>query len=105
MTTVEAVKAALEGIVDPCSAATGVPLSILDMGGDGGIPGSARVDAESDRASVAPPVPAVAVGAVETPRPVDGRFGPCPLAQEVQPATASASISTAAEGLGLSVER
>jgi metal-sulfur cluster biosynthetic enzyme len=32
MTTVEAVHAALEGIVDPCSAATGVPLSILDMG-------------------------------------------------------------------------
>jgi metal-sulfur cluster biosynthetic enzyme len=32
MTTVEAVHAALEGIVDPCSVATGVPLSILDMG-------------------------------------------------------------------------
>jgi metal-sulfur cluster biosynthetic enzyme len=32
MTTVEAVQAALEGIVDPCGAATGVPLSILDMG-------------------------------------------------------------------------
>jgi metal-sulfur cluster biosynthetic enzyme len=32
MTTVEAVHTALEGIVDPCSAATGVPLSILDMG-------------------------------------------------------------------------
>jgi metal-sulfur cluster biosynthetic enzyme len=32
MTTVEDVHAALEGIVDPCSVATGVPLSILDMG-------------------------------------------------------------------------
>ena len=32
MITVEVVHTALEGIVDPCSAATGVPLSILDMG-------------------------------------------------------------------------
>jgi metal-sulfur cluster biosynthetic enzyme len=32
MITVEDVHAALEGIVDPCSAATGVPLSILDLG-------------------------------------------------------------------------
>jgi len=32
MITVEAVHAALEGVVDPCSVATGVPLSILDMG-------------------------------------------------------------------------
>ena len=32
MTTVEEVVASLRGIVDPCSAATGVPLSIVDMG-------------------------------------------------------------------------
>jgi metal-sulfur cluster biosynthetic enzyme len=32
MTTVEDIYAALEGVIDPCSAATGVPLSILDMG-------------------------------------------------------------------------
>ena len=32
MITVQAVREALAGIVDPCSAATGVPLSILDMG-------------------------------------------------------------------------
>jgi hypothetical protein len=36
MITVEDVHAALEGIVDPGSAATGVPLSILDMGLLGG---------------------------------------------------------------------
>jgi metal-sulfur cluster biosynthetic enzyme len=35
--TVEDVHAALEGVVDPCSAATGVPLSILDMGLLGGV--------------------------------------------------------------------
>ena len=32
MTTVEEVVASLREIVDPCSAATGVPLSIVDMG-------------------------------------------------------------------------
>ncbi len=32
MTTVEEVVASLRGIIDPCSAATGVPLSIVDMG-------------------------------------------------------------------------
>lgn len=32
MTTVEDVQRVLHGIVDPCSAATGVPLSVLDMG-------------------------------------------------------------------------
>ncbi len=32
MTTVEEVVASLRGIVDPCSAATGVPLSIVDLG-------------------------------------------------------------------------
>ena len=32
MTTVEEVVASLRGIVHPCSAATGMPLSIVDMG-------------------------------------------------------------------------
>ena len=32
MTTVEEVVASLRGIIDTCSAATGVPLSIVDMG-------------------------------------------------------------------------
>ena len=32
MTTAEEVVASLRGIVDPCSAAMGVPLSIVDMG-------------------------------------------------------------------------
>jgi metal-sulfur cluster biosynthetic enzyme len=32
VTTVDEVHDALRGVVDPCSAATGVPLSILDMG-------------------------------------------------------------------------
>jgi metal-sulfur cluster biosynthetic enzyme len=32
VTTVEEVVASLREIVDPCSAATGVPLSIVDMG-------------------------------------------------------------------------
>ena len=32
MTTVEEVVASLREIVDPCSAATGVPVSIVDMG-------------------------------------------------------------------------
>ena len=32
MTTLEEVVASLRGIVDPCSAATGMPLSIVDMG-------------------------------------------------------------------------
>jgi metal-sulfur cluster biosynthetic enzyme len=32
MTTVDAVQDVLREVVDPCSVATGVPLSILDMG-------------------------------------------------------------------------
>lgn len=32
MSTVDSVRAALQNVVDPCSIATGVPISLIDMG-------------------------------------------------------------------------